>query len=218
MLDDADNYEMFMLKNQEFTFDVDVSNMPCGVNGALYFVEMSKDGDKSSANKAGAHYGTGYCDAQCPQDIKFINGEANVLGWNPSPSDPNAGKGQWGPCCAEMDIWEANSISSAFTAHPCVNDGLWKCENEDDCGNTDRYGGVCDQDGCDLNAYRAGVTDFYGSGSSFKVDSTKPMTVVTQFITSDGTANGDLTEIKRVFVQDGQVIEHPDSALSGLDK
>jgi cellulose 1,4-beta-cellobiosidase len=63
MLDDADNYEMFMLKNQEFTFDVDVSNMPCGVNGALYFVEMSKDGDKSSANKAGAHYGTGYCDA-----------------------------------------------------------------------------------------------------------------------------------------------------------
>jgi cellulose 1,4-beta-cellobiosidase len=29
------------------------------------------------------------------------------------------------------------------------------------------------------------------------------MTVVTQFITSDGTANGDLTEIKRIFVQDG---------------
>jgi cellulose 1,4-beta-cellobiosidase len=47
MMDDAYNYEMFMLKNQEFTFDVDVSNMPCGVNGALYFVEMEKDGGKS---------------------------------------------------------------------------------------------------------------------------------------------------------------------------
>ena len=68
MMDDAYNYEMFMLKNQEFTFDVDVSNLPCGVNGALYFVEMQKDGGKSEApaNKAGAQYGTGYCDAQCP--------------------------------------------------------------------------------------------------------------------------------------------------------
>jgi len=117
-----------------------------------------------------------------------------------------------------MDIWEANSISSAFTAHPCNNDGLWKCENEADCGNTDRYGGVCDQDGCDLNPYRAGVTDFFGPGSTFKVDTTKPMTVVTQFITSDGTATGDLSEIKRIFVQNGQVFEHPDSNISGLDK
>lgn len=49
MMDDAYNYEMFMLKNQEFTFDVDVSNMPCGVNGALYFVEMPKDGGKSAS-------------------------------------------------------------------------------------------------------------------------------------------------------------------------
>ena len=219
MLADPDNYEMFMLKNQEFTFDVDVSNLPCGVNGALYFVEMPQDGGKSHpADKAGAHYGTGYCDAQCPQDIKFINGQANVLGWNPSPSDPNAGKGQWGSCCAEMDIWEANSISSAFTAHPCVNDGLWRCENDQDCGNTDRFGGVCDQDGCDFNPFRAGVTDFFGPGSNFKVDTTKPITIVTQFITSDGTATGDLTEIKRLFVQNGQVIEHPDSKLDGLDK
>jgi cellulose 1,4-beta-cellobiosidase len=50
MLDDTHNYEMFMLLNQEFTFDVDVSNMPCGVNGALYFVEMAKDGDIGKGN------------------------------------------------------------------------------------------------------------------------------------------------------------------------
>jgi cellulose 1,4-beta-cellobiosidase len=69
-------YKMFHLKNREFTFDVDVSNLPCGLNGALYFVEMDQDGGLSeyATNKAGAKYGTGYCDSQCPQDVKFING------------------------------------------------------------------------------------------------------------------------------------------------
>ena len=35
---------MFKLKNREFTFDEDVDNLPCGLNGALYFVEMDFDG------------------------------------------------------------------------------------------------------------------------------------------------------------------------------
>lgn len=72
-----EKYQMFKLKNQEFTFDVDMSNLPCGLNGAVYFVEMPEDGglSKYSSNKAGAKYGTGYCDSQCPHDIKFINGE-----------------------------------------------------------------------------------------------------------------------------------------------
>ena len=80
----ADNkYQMFQLKNREFTFDVDVSSLPCGLNGALYFVEMEEDGGLSeyAGNKAGAKYGTGYCDAQCPQDIKFINGQVRRLGF-----------------------------------------------------------------------------------------------------------------------------------------
>ena len=69
-------YEMFKLLNSEFTFDVDVSQLPCGLNGALYFSEMDSDGGMSrfTTNKAGAKYGTGYCDSQCPQDIKFIDG------------------------------------------------------------------------------------------------------------------------------------------------
>merc|ERR1719211_170342 len=57
---------MFYLPNKEFTFDVDVSNLPCGLNGALYFVEMDEAGGKYPTNTAGASYGTGYCDAQCP--------------------------------------------------------------------------------------------------------------------------------------------------------
>merc|ERR1719397_465840 len=28
----------------------------------------------------GAKFGTGYCDAQCPHDIKWMDGEANVDG------------------------------------------------------------------------------------------------------------------------------------------
>jgi len=32
---------MFNLLNKEFTFDVDVSTLECGLNGALYFVSYS---------------------------------------------------------------------------------------------------------------------------------------------------------------------------------
>jgi cellulose 1,4-beta-cellobiosidase len=70
LMKDDSTYQKIPLLNQEFTFDVDVSNLPCGLNGALYFSDMAADGGKSSTNKAGAKYGTGYCDAQCPQDIK----------------------------------------------------------------------------------------------------------------------------------------------------
>ena len=86
MMKDDSTYEMFELgPNVEFTFDVDLSNLPCGLNGALYFVSMDADGGlkKYSTNKAGAKYGTGYCDAQCPRDLKFINGEVSrVLRWD----------------------------------------------------------------------------------------------------------------------------------------
>jgi cellulose 1,4-beta-cellobiosidase len=97
MMDGDDKYKMFKLKNREFTFDVDVSKLPCGVNGALYFVEMQEDGGMSEfpTDKAGAAYGTGYCDAQCPHDVKFISGEANMLNWTNS-------EGQYGSCCNEM--------------------------------------------------------------------------------------------------------------------
>ena len=44
MAPNAQEYQMFYLKNREFTFDVDVSELPCGLNGALYFVEMDYDG------------------------------------------------------------------------------------------------------------------------------------------------------------------------------
>merc|ERR1711872_1080026 len=71
LLDESgSNYYPFNLKNKEFTMDVDVSQLPCGLNGAVYFVEMDMDGGASYAtNDAGAPYGTGElgsCIAQAP--------------------------------------------------------------------------------------------------------------------------------------------------------
>jgi len=222
LMEDDENYKLFYLKNREFSYEVDVSELQCGMNGAMYFVEMSANGGKGIGNNnAGAKYGTGYCDAQCPHDIKFIEGEANVIDWSSNPNDKsnNMGSGKYGSCCAEMDIWEANSMATAYTPHTCSIEGLLKCEGIE-CGDNDkgeRYDGVCDKDGCDINPYRMGNTDFYGRGSQYPVNTLKPMTVVTQFLTTDGTDNGDLSEIRRFYVQDGKVIHSPSSTILGPD-
>ncbi|KAA1474614.1 Exocellobiohydrolase [Dentipellis sp. KUC8613] len=209
-------YEEFQLLNKEFTFDVDVSNLGCGLNGALYFSEMDADGGLSRfpTNKAGAKYGTGYCDSQCPRDLKFINGLANTVGWDGDANSANSGTGDNGSCCNEMDVWEANQVSTAFTPHPCSVSGQTLCTGED-CANPDRYSGVCDPDGCDFNSFRMGDTSFYGAGKT--VDTTKPFTVVTQFLTSDNTTTGTLSEIRRLYVQGGKVIQNSNTAIAGID-
>ncbi|KAH9166372.1 hypothetical protein AeNC1_018342, partial [Aphanomyces euteiches] len=73
------------------------------------------------------------------------------------------------------------------------------------------------KDGCDVNPYRMNNHTFYGPGSNFAVDSTKPITVVTQFITDDNTANGNLVEIKRFYVQNGKAIDNTAINWSGID-
>jgi cellulose 1,4-beta-cellobiosidase len=209
-------YQMFKLKNQEFTFDVDVSNLPCGLNGALYLVEMPADGGMAAypTNKAGAKYGTGYCDAQCPHDMKWINGEANLLNWTPSLNDSNSGFGMYGTCCTEMDLWEANSMAAAYTPHLCSVSGQFRCSGKD-CGDgPDRFNGVCDKNGCDMNSYRMGNKNFYGPSKT--VDTSKVFTVVTQFVTNDGTANGDLVEIRRQWKQNGVMINNSVVAVAGM--
>merc|ERR1712157_207006 len=158
VMDDNDDYLMVYLKNREFSFEVDVSELMCGMGGAKY--------------------GTGYCDAQCPHDIKFINGEANVIDWAPNPKDQSnsMGAGKYGACCAEMDIWEANSMANAFTPHTCSTNKLYRCSDPVECGDNDsdnRYDGVCDKDGCDINPYRMGVEDFYGRGDQYAVNTLK---------------------------------------------
>lgn len=76
LMENENKYHKVNLLNHEFSFTADVSTLACGLNGALYFVEMDADGGQAKYpnNKAGAKYGTGYCDAQCPHDVKFIQG------------------------------------------------------------------------------------------------------------------------------------------------
>lgn len=317
LLDSQSTYKMFQLKNKEFSLDIDVSEVPCGVNGAVYFSEMERDGGIGSSrglNEAGAEYGVGYCDAQCPTDIHFIGGYANI-------------DGEYGSCCAELDIWEANREATAYTAHPCRLDGpeRVRCHKSsgrrrsgpspapapdgpgccswaanDACGETTEYcaaaasncqtcgghwvakkstgccswaspgqnqecgqstpyctanadncgtcgghwidgleepnlgsdedldeedegrglppcdGGKCDQPGCDFNPYRNGARNFFGPGSGYDVDTRKPFTVITQFLTHDGTDDGELVEMRRSYVQDGKTIANTASSFPGL--
>lgn len=211
MMDGPEEYRRFKLKNREFSMEVSVEQLRCGMNGAVYFIEMDRLGGKGKGNNAaGAKYGTGYCDAQCPH-MKWIEGQANI----PEAGDTDALTGKYGYCCAELDIWEANREATAFTPHPCRTVGPVKCEGTP-CGDGDeRFDGLCDKDGCDFNPFRMGRPNFYGHGSDFIVDTSKPIQVVTQFHTVDGTDTGALSRIERFYVQDGRVIENPHSEVEG---
>jgi hypothetical protein len=97
--------------------------------------------------------------------------------------------------CSEFDIMEANSRGNVFTTHPCSP-----------LGQHSKGQVMCQSDGCGFNAYRYGAKQFYGPGASYTVDTSKPFTVVTQFLSSNRTDSGDLTEIRRIYVQSGRVI------------
>jgi len=193
LAEDDMNYEPLKLLNAELTFDVDVSKLACGMNGALYLSEMDMSGSRSDLNPAGAQYGTGYCDAQCFTTPPFINGLANL----------NAS----GACCNEMDIWEANARATVYTPHTCSSSGSFLCSG-DECIRTPAGGsGVCDKDGCGINPYGLGSRGFYGPGLT--VDTTRPFTVITQFFTSDNSSSGVLSSIRRLYIQDGKLIASP---------
>jgi cellulose 1,4-beta-cellobiosidase len=98
LLGENNNYRLFHLKNRELTLTVDLSTLACGMNGAVYFSEMDGDGGASRYpdSSAGAGYGMGYCDGQCPHYLRFSNGQIN------------SGDSEFGICCIEMDILEAN--------------------------------------------------------------------------------------------------------------
>ncbi|PQE16834.1 Endoglucanase EG-1 protein [Rutstroemia sp. NJR-2017a BBW] len=94
-----------------------------------------------------------------------------------------------------MDIWEANANATALTPHPCIGD-------------------TCDKGGCGFNPYAQGKTSYYANGGT--VDTLQPMTVITQFYTNDNTTTGTLVEIRRLYIQNGKIIQNAVSS-SGLD-
>ncbi|KAF9045357.1 cellulase [Panaeolus papilionaceus] len=214
LLAGSNGYELFKPLNQEIAFDVDVGLLGCGWDGALSFVHMDADGglSKYPSNKAGWKYGTGYCDSTCARNQKFINGEANVKNWNPSnSSNYYALQGYYGSCCNELSIWQANSMATTFTAHPCNKTVTSQMRCEGDLCNS---GKTCDTVGCDFNPYRLGNPTYYGKGKT--VNSSSKLTVVTQFISNTGTSSGSLSEIRRVYVQNGLVIANAKVNLLGV--
>ncbi|POW09613.1 hypothetical protein PSHT_09076 [Puccinia striiformis] len=187
LLDAQDKYRMFYLLNQELSFDVDTSQSSCGVNNAIYFSAMKPDGGRSETNEAGSKYGTGYCDAQGPMNMHFVEGKGNL----------QTGSGAVGYACPEFDLWEANSISQAFTVHNCQDIEASVCQGE-------KCHGLCDGAGCDFSSFKMGDTSFYGPSKT--VDTNKKFSVVTQFITDDNTDSGELVEIRRFYRQGGRLI------------
>ncbi len=137
-------------------------------------------------------------------------------GWVTSKNSAGSGTGNHGSCCAEMDIWEANSISTAFTPHSAENASQTMCTGNlcGGAGSTNRYAGTTNPDGCDFNSYRMGDTTFYGP--RMKVDTESVFTVVTQFLTSTGTPSGTINEIKRFYIQNGIVIPNSISTIPGV--
>lgn len=84
-----------------------------------------------------------------------------------------------------------------------------------ECGTTNRYGSLCDPDGCDFNSFRMGNQSFYGPHEI--VDTTQKFTVVTQFLTSTNSSSGALSEIRRLYVQNGKVIQNSNVNIPGME-
>merc|ERR1719498_985590 len=70
--------------------------------------------------------------------------------------------------------------------HSCSPGEQTRCSGTT-CGDNgdDRFKGMCDKNGCDIQPHRLGVHNFFGPGSDFQIDSTQPVQVTTQFITDD---------------------------------
>lgn len=164
----AKQYKGFDFTNSEFEFTADISRIPCGLNAAIYSVEMPLNGGLNKWNTAGAPFGTGYGDAQCAKDITWVGGLANL--------------NQTGACSIEMDFWEANRMATALTPHPCSTSGVQSCFDSKSCGeSSNRYNGICDKDGADYNPYRLGNRTLYGP--NLEIDTLKPFQVITQIFT-----------------------------------
>ncbi|KEY69368.1 hypothetical protein S7711_08126 [Stachybotrys chartarum IBT 7711] len=130
LMQDEETYQTFTLLGNEIAVDVDLSTVVCGLNAAFYFVAMEADGGMTSypSNRAGAKYGTGYCDASCPQSSKFNGGRANYDDWTTSETDEANGRGRYGSCCAEFDVLNSNAYSYSMSAKPCIDLDYHVCE------------------------------------------------------------------------------------------
>ncbi|PYH97044.1 putative endo-beta-1,4-glucanase celB [Aspergillus ellipticus CBS 707.79] len=120
----------------------------------------------------------------------YCNAQCPVLNW----ANGTLNDGARPSCCNEMDIFEGNAYANHYAAHPCIAD-------------------KCSSSGCIFNPYLAGARSFWGLG--LDVDTSRPLTVITQFLTDDNKTSGVLVEIRRMYIQDRKLI-HNIPASRGL--
>lgn len=172
---------MFMLKNQEFSFDVELSTMPCGFNAALYFVGMSE-------NEGEAENGTNYCDAQA------------VAGTFCSEMDIMEGNTEAQQYTTHACVDACSSFTTGISECKGTGQASDVCD-QSGCGlNPFRYG-----PGTTYNSETAN-TDWHGPSHKYQLDSSQGFTVATQFHADDA---GVLTSIARFYVQKGTRIDLP---------
>merc|ERR1712232_193639 len=149
------NY-MFMLKNQEFTFDVELPSLPCGFNAALYFVGMT-------ANEGGAENGTNYCDAQAVGGT-FCS-EMDIL-----EANTKAQQYTTHACVDACGSYTTDVTECKGTGSPSA-----VCD-QSGCGlNPFRYG-----PGTTYNT-ETNNAEWFNSGAGYALDTSKPFKVITQF-------------------------------------
>ena len=177
---------LFMLKNQEFSFDVELSTMPCGFNAALYFVGMDK-------NEGQAENGTRYCDAQAVDDV-FCS-EMDIMEANTFAQQYTT-HGCIDACAAYSD----SALCKGGQSNICDQNG---------CGlNPFRYGNGTTYNTETDNSF------WYGPGAGYTLDSTQKYTAVTQFMGDPLTnikrfyiQNGNRVNLPTLYVEtptDGQ--------------
>ena len=189
--DGVNKNHLFMLRGQEFTFDVELSSMPCGFNAALYFVGMT-------ANEGGAENGTKYCDAQAVTDT--LCSEIDVLEANTDAQQYTSH--------ACLDACGSYSTSAQCKSDPGKPSTIY---DQNGCGlNPFRYG-----PGTTYNT-ETNHENWYGPGATNALDSTQPFTVVTQFNDDAGGGGGGdaeggpgLGSITRFYVQKGKRVDLP---------
>ncbi|KAF2809929.1 glycoside hydrolase [Mytilinidion resinicola] len=193
-------YQVFKLVNQEFTFDVDVSKLPCGLNGALYLIEIDED-----SGIAQIPCQQGGCQVR-HQILRYPVPARHQVHQRRSQRrrlDALLQRRQRRHRHLRLLLQRNGHLGSQL--HLGRLHAARVLRRRADA----RYDGLCDKDGCDFNSYRLGHEMFYGPGGT--VDTASKFTVVTQFIGSP------LAEIKRFYVQGGTVIPNSVVRATGVD-